>query len=485
MIRRRGQGGAKAGGSQSPPSEALAINRGDYLRGIGEQNWRIRRAGENGEGVLATRIAVDPTLPPLAWLCTREGRSYQFRIGRGIERFDDGFFEGVWAGDFADFSNAHRRTHYGSGVLVRKSVLFLPPKHVLECLFILRDHARRTDYISNSLCFCLAAGAPAIDPGYWQSVVDKTLQAASLGVYRYDPTVLSDDRYTLLRVMHNNFRFTRTGNIRFAPRYPGLEFEQFSDYRDHLTATIATLFANGAHSRRRFRFKPIVSLSRGYDSPAAAVLARDAGCMDALSIRGKVRGMEDSGREIGESLGLNVTEFDNVISTDIARLELSYAGALEEKAQEFIATAGIGDDLTFLALEPELEGRILLTGVWGDSIWARNSTVAPGLPTRTPFGKSLTEFRLRVGFAHVPVPMIGAFYPPSIVSISNSPPMLQQYSVGGRYDRPIPRRIVEEAGVARDEFGTAKNAISPDPTDRQDLWPRAMAAVMKRYQPVG
>ena len=39
--------------------------------------------------------------------------------------------------------------------------------------------------------------------------------------------------------------------------------------------------------------------------------------------------------------------------------------------------------------------------------------------------------------------------------ISNSDEM-KRYSVGGDYDRPIPRRIVEEMGVHRDEFGQSK-----------------------------
>jgi hypothetical protein len=34
------------------------------------------------------------------------------------------------------------------------------------------------------------------------------------------------------------------------------------------------------------------------------------------------------------------------------------------------------------------------------------------------------------------------------------------WSIGGEYDRPIPRRIVEEAGVERDSFGQSKKAVA-------------------------
>jgi hypothetical protein len=37
---------------------------------------------------------------------------------------------------------------------------------------------------------------------------------------------------------------------------------------------------------------------------------------------------------------------------------------------------------------------------------------------------------------------------------------MQAYSIGGNYDRPIPRRITEEAGVPRELIGTEKKAVS-------------------------
>jgi hypothetical protein len=37
---------------------------------------------------------------------------------------------------------------------------------------------------------------------------------------------------------------------------------------------------------------------------------------------------------------------------------------------------------------------------------------------------------------------------------------MRPYQVGGRYDRPVPRRIAEEAGVPRGSFGTEKKAAS-------------------------
>lgn len=72
---------------------------------------------------------------------------------------------------------------------------------------------------------------------------------------------------------------------------------------------------------------------------------------------------------------------------------------------------------------------MFFSGAFGDSIWERETAVVPGLPIRTPYGKSLNEFRLRVGFAHVPVPTIGAMFPRSIVKLSQSEEM-EGFSVG-------------------------------------------------------
>ena len=76
-----------------------------------------------------------------------------------------------------------------------------------------------------------------------------------------------------------------------------------------------------------------------------------------------------------------------------------------------------------------------------------------------PGGRALSEPRLHVGFVHLPVPYLTARYFPEIQAISNSADMAP-WSVGGSYDRPIPRRIAEEAGVPREVLGQAKREIT-------------------------
>ena len=75
-------------------------------------------------------------------------------------------------------------------------------------------------------------------------------------------------------------------------------------------------------------------------------------------------------------------------------------------------------------------------------------------------GYSMSEFRLRVGFIHVPILMFGATEQPSLRKIAASKEM-RPYSMRGRYmrsryDKPLHRRIAEESAIPRGSFATEK-----------------------------
>ena len=71
----------------------------------------------------------------------------------------------------------------------------------------------------------------------------------------------------------------------------------------------------------------------------------------------------------------------------------------------------------------------------------------------------MTEFRLRLDMIDLPIPMFGMTEIASVVAISRSPKM-RRWSIGGYYDKPIPRRILEEAGFARGSFASSKRAAT-------------------------
>ena len=94
-------------------------------------------------------------------------------------------------------------------------------------------------------------------------------------------------------------------------------------------------------------------------------------------------------------------------------------------------------------------------------------------------GLGLSEFRLKAGIIHCPVPFWGFGHVDDLWDLSHAEEM-EAWRLNNAYDRPIPRRIVEDAGVPREMFGQKKSA-----TQFEDsfLWPyaRVLSKSYRRY----
>jgi hypothetical protein len=75
---------------------------------------------------------------------------------------------------------------------------------------------------------------------------------------------------------------------------------------------------------------------------------------------------------------------------------------------------------------------------------------------------SLGEIRLKAGFFNVPLPCLYARSLASIARISRSDAM-RPWRTWTKYDRPIPRRVLTEAGVDGSLFGQRKKFIARRP----------------------
>jgi hypothetical protein len=126
----------------------------------------------------------------------------------------------------------------------------------------------------------------------------------------------------------------------------------------------------------------------------------------------------------------------------------------------FLSSNANGEESHYAGAEHLLRGRILYTGYHGDKVWAKQSKdTSPHLVRGDPSGLALTEYRLRAGFIHCPVPFMGVRQIADLQKISTSPEMTK-WDILGSYSRPICRRIVESAGVDGRLFGRHKNAAS-------------------------
>jgi hypothetical protein len=361
-----------------------------------------------------------------------------------VEVGDGWFFEGAWDGPFeeGDFTGATAVVGTG-GRAIPGGVTFAAPTDLYQHLTSIRLGDRL--WISNSLVFTFVLAVDRPDIGYPYYLFD-ILQATRWG--RRKPE-------TELRThLNNRIIIHKLGNVTVTPDlgmtwHPGRLSPEPRDYRNHvdiLETTLRRLFENGAHPGRRRQFSPLTTISGGYDSPAVSALAARAGCSQAVTISGGEVDDRDNGQEIAGYLGLEVT-----VIPRLGHLELP--GTPEA---EFCAAGGMLQCIMFSSLGESLAGRMFLLGRAGDAIWEDDNLYNfPDYftPLNWNFGSAtLNEIRLRLGFIHWSV--LHHCYPhaPKLFEITSSAEM-DPWHVPGNYDRPIPRRILETAGVPRESFG--------------------------------
>ena len=386
------------------------------------------------------------TLPPLAWCAElrRDKSDVVLTHGLGVETRPDAFFEGVWDGFFAGFGFRTACTTMGSGgCLVGERVCFVAPSHTYESLVTLADGDRM--WVSNSIAFLLTSTGDAPTPLYPYYHRD-LLRLQQRGITGDEPARLPTlaGRTLLLHAATDlliDDQLTATPVPR--PRSP--EPRDFAEYRSLLAESIAALLRNAGDRARRYPLRAATTTSAGYDSPAASVLAAEAGLRDAITFEAEPHA-GDSGRAIALRLGLTVHAIDPLQWRDLPN------GVLPE----FLSCCSGWAMLPMAGLAETWQGSMILLGSMGDEIWRRDrQDVFPGLARPRdlePAFAGLRELRLRAGIAFVHVPTIGAVHAASIHRIARSQEMAP-WSLGTAYDRPIPRRILETAGIPRGAFG--------------------------------
>jgi hypothetical protein len=387
-----------------------------------------------------------PDYPRLGWLFEL-GDLPRAHCGADVEVFRDGLVEGCWAGAFSEFNFADCLGFAGSGVVRRVGAwLFCPAFHTCDAVYSMVYRGRH--YASNSLLLLFEHTALTPDLGveYTRAIVTLTN-----GPDRAATIIWRGADVILYRVLCHNFTL-EDGDVRRHRKEESRSFPDYASYARCLKDTVAACAHNAADpARRRRTYRLLTNCSAGYDSNTAAALAAAAGCRLAITVCDARGGADDSGRPVAEALGLECAER--------GRAGPDGTGGAEA---EFLAVGTGGGDSPMAVFEDLLAGGLLLTGHFGDSVWERTTKPKPrpDFQRASPSGASLANFRLRVGFLHLPVPFIGARRHADIYAISNSEEM-RPWSLGGSYDRPICRRILEEAGVPRELVGrNSKQAVA-------------------------
>lgn len=417
----------------------------------------------------------DPHLPALAWCARIERGRDVVAVAHGarVETHPRGFVDGAWDGQFASFDIAAAAIVCGTGgVAGDGGVRFVASTDEHGLLFsVTKD---RVVHISNSPAFVLAAADEEADADYPFYPYD-LLRIYRQGLHAPDGRLRLRSRVALHVHRTTIVSVDARGRLRF-DRHP-LDAcpRDYHSYLGQLQDGTRRVLENAADSARRHPYRPLASLSSGYDSTAAAVLAKAAGCRDAFAYfdsRSKdPRG--DCGAANARSLGMHCSEYDRWQYLELGRCSESEFGYGPASSVAPLA-----------ALEDDLAGRVLITGDTGDSIWdprrarAFDAMCRPWI--RYTIGLSAIEFRLRVGYQIFAPACISARHNRVIAGIAVSD-ALRPWSIGGDYDRPIPRRIAEEAGLPRGQFGMRKAASSHSHLTDPDRFSPGTLAHYRRF----
>ena len=418
---------------------------------------------------------------PLAWAASHNKGSDIIDVVAGprVSSQEGIFWEGVnTCPDDPGKIASHHFSIVTGGLTDNDSGVFFTPGHVLDRLFF--TTIGQSFHISNSLPFLLARSTNTLIPDYLH--YDHHLRTMVENV-QFMPACCAP-----IGILNRaNIRLGRDNTINIEQKDEPPSFNSFDSYVEatqHWLRQLQTALQNGANARYRL----LTTISSGYDSPAVSVLAKHIGVNEAITIDDSRQGgpgsTDDSGAEIAERLGMRVSR--------ISRNDYQRYGLPAELVFNF---AGSPDDLPFYTFKDQLCGTVLFNGVHGDTIWNRVTADRQWRHIGAA-GASMQEFRLRAAFVQVPLPFFGCDAQRVISKISQSQEM-EPWTLWNDYDRPIPRRIVEEAGIPRELFGMQKMAVTvamgidganylkPKDFHTSDAFLQELANHMKAQQSVG
>jgi hypothetical protein len=411
-------------------------------------------------------------IPKLSWAFDWDLVSNDLTVyaGVGVEERDGSWVEGAWAGSFNNFE-FDRSVLAGSGCQYKNNSIYLiPPFHTYEQIWLVESGKKI--YGSNSLAFVLSASGEKLCPSY--AFYPERLGCAIKGEGNLQIELpLEGGEARLYALYISQFRYHRYTGLSSMPAATANNFYDYNSYTSVLNKTVETIVENANDPKRRFVYEPTATLSSGYDTTAAACVAKRFGATDAFSIAdarglGNFNGEDDSGALVAEALELNLTSFKRNTSLEING---------NFPITEFWASGGSCSEYTLRPLCEAVDGRLLFTGYCGDLYYLSDRE---SRYQRTDLGGgSLGEIRKRVGFIHLPIPFIGIEQQKTLLNISLSDEMRPWFE-GRLYDKPIPRRIAEECGVPRRAFGSTKQSIGSI-ENRYSINNQSLALIVKNH----
>ena len=383
--------------------------------------------------------------------------------GSFVECNEEWFVEGCWDGGVQRGDFDQSSYFFGSGVRLRNDgIHVVASRATVDNIHYCQN--KTGIIISNSMLLLLSAIGARLNPKY---CYEEEFSGALRGIqhYKKDIPILHHSISEIFQVYFGNLCI-KNGNIFIELPSCSVHFVSYSQYYTFLTDKIKEIHSNASSPARQHPMTCYTTLSTGYDSSAVSVLASkhcgvDTCITSKLSDDGS-RFLEDA-RPIAKKLGMKAIFLDPDDS-GLGNRSLLYYSANPHHFEM------IFDKATRL-FEAQNRPVLLFTGYHGDKVWDKNlrsEYLSSHICRGDTSGKGLSEIRLKTGFINAAIPFLGARKISQIYAISTSSEMAP-WSIGGDYDRPIPRRICEGAGLDRDSFGQKKYGIATHkgrPSDR-------------------
>lgn len=405
---------------------------------------------------------VDIDLPRLTWIAEYRLTDRHLTVyhGQDVEVGDDFLVEGVWDGRYEDHDYDTSNHFFGSGLKISNNELIaVPSTGLVDRIFV--GECKNRYYISNSIIEILARTKSNLDPNHNYKIQTDTIRNGTKKYTKNYP-VLSESLKSLKQYFYHPIKITKKIII-LKNRPETINFKSYKQYVSRLKSDLNNISKNASSSHRKKPIDLYTTISKGYDSTAVTALTAHLPIKNAFTSKSSNSSAlsifngnwnDDDGTNIAKKFGLNVTYLDfkeSEINNDELYFLASTTG--EPELQLYKINKLLADNEN-----PSM----IFTGYHGDTVWAlsppkkalTDDILKPGAS-----GLTLSEIRLKSGFIDIPVPMMHAG---SIVSINNLSTSceMSKWSIGGDYDRPIPRRLLETEGIRRSDFGIKKRAVA-------------------------
>lgn len=418
----------------------------------------------------------DESLPKLAWYAVidRQADTCDVEVGRFVE-VDPApaprwVVSGFWNGDFVA-GNFHTAEHFfGTGLRLDEDEVVIATAHTTVDRVVYAREGNQI-HVSNSLVVLLGrTGArlnPAADHRRWS-------ESSCLGVHNYirQFSVVHPRLEVMNQLVFEAMHLDTKGEPSFRSHDLPHTFTGFSDYVNQMTSALRALWSNATDPRRVRPMRAVSSASRGYDSSTVVALVQPIVGQPLLTwssersntrVPGFLQKLmkadlsDDDGSEIARHLG-----------ADPRHLDLDESHVPAEMEAWFWASSQSSPELLFHSLFREADTHDVPT-VWfaghgGDGAWGVDLPtvkLATELIRGSPSGVSMTEARAQFGVIECSPAFIFSRSVASLHRVTMSEE-LAPWRLNNGYDRPIPRRILEERGVPRSEFGWGKKAVAED-----------------------